>query len=250
MAPSTVVLITGVSKGIGKALAETYLSRPNYTVIGSVRDNTVPSAQELKKLSAATGSKLVLVSIESTSPTHPQKAVEDIKTAGIDHVDIVIANAGISPPVVPLDTVDIQDVVDCFNINAVGPIRLFQAVKPLLEKSSSPKWLSISSAAASIANLEVHNASFVGAYGVSKAAQDWFTVAIHAGNKFLIAFAIHPGLVQTEMGNAGARMMGMEQAPNTIEESATKTIAILDKATRESTSGRFINVIDGSEIPW
>ena len=127
-------------------------------------------------MSAATGSKLVLVSIESTSPTHPQKAVEDIKTAGIDHVDIVIANAGISPPVVPLDTVDIQDVVDCFNINAVGPIRLFQAVKPLLEKSSSPKWLSISSAAASIANLEVHNASFVGAYGVSKAAQDWFTV--------------------------------------------------------------------------
>ena len=31
--------------------------------------------------------------------------------------------------------------------------------------------------------------------------------------------------VQTEMGNAGARAFGMEQAPVTIEESVTKTIA-------------------------
>ncbi|KAK2017321.1 NAD(P)-binding protein [Colletotrichum eremochloae] len=250
MAPSTVVLVTGVNKGIGRGLIEQYLSRPNHTVIGSVRDSKAPAAQELKSLPTAEGSKLVLVSIESTSPIDPQQAVKDIEAAGIDHVDVVIANAGYSPTPAPPDVVDIQDLIDSLQINTVAPVRLFQAVKPLLEKSSSPKWVSVSSAAASIANLEVHNAAFVSAYGISKAGQDWFTVAVHSGNKNIIAFAIHPGLVQTEMGNAGARSMGMEQAPNTIEESATKTIDLIEKATRETTSGKFINVIDGSEFPW
>lgn len=65
--------------------------------------------------------------------------------------------------------------------------------------------------------------------------------------------------MQTEMVNAGARMMEMKEAPKTVEESSTKTIAFvspvmvnskvcsaqltlrqLDKATRESTSGKFI----------
>ena len=32
-------------------------------------------------------------------------------------------------------------------------------------------------------------------------------------------------LVQTEMGNKGAQMMGLKEAPNTIEEAVTKTMA-------------------------
>ncbi|OLN87131.1 Norsolorinic acid ketoreductase 3 [Colletotrichum chlorophyti] len=198
MAPSTVVLVTGVNKeqraedvlpeetetdlmadtllGIGRGLVEQYLSRPNHTVIGSVRDSKAPAAQELKSLPAAEGSKFILVSIESTSPTDPQQAVKEIEAAGIDHLDVVIANAGFAPkPALP-DVVDVQDLVDSFQVNTVAPVRLFQAVKPLLEKSSSPKWVYVSSAAASIANLEVHHAAFVNAYGIAKAAQNFFTV--------------------------------------------------------------------------
>ncbi|GKT52549.1 norsolorinic acid ketoreductase [Colletotrichum spaethianum] len=176
MATSTVVLVTGVNKGIGRGLVEQYLSRPNHTVIGSVRDSKAPAAQELKSLPTAEGSQLILVSIESTSPTDPQQAVKDIEAAGINHVDVVIANAGFSPAPAPPDVVNIQDLIDSLQVNTVAPVRLFQAVKPLLEKSSSPKWVSVSSAAASITNLEVHKAAFVSAYGIAKAGQDWFTV--------------------------------------------------------------------------
>lgn len=67
-------------------------------------------------------------------------------------------------------------------------------------------------------------------------------------------------------------MMGMEKAPNTIEEAVTKTMAAvsffqcsvtggiapttiltitkIDSSTREKTSGKFLNVIDGTEFPW
>ncbi|KAL2847106.1 hypothetical protein BJX68DRAFT_268406 [Aspergillus pseudodeflectus] len=49
------------------------------------------------------------------------------------------------------------------------------------------------------------------------------------------------------MCNAGARSFGMEEASNTIEEAITKTTAKIDAATREETSGKFWNVIDGTE---
>ncbi|KAI0603274.1 NAD(P)-binding protein [Biscogniauxia sp. FL1348] len=251
MANSTVVLITGIARGLGRGLAELYLSRPNHVVIGSVRDKTAASVQELHKLPRGTGSTLLLVSIESTSPSDVPKAVKEIEAAGISHIDIVISNSGVSPTPCPLDDVNPDDVISAFNINAVGPIYLFKGVKHLLEKSkNSPKWVAMSTGAASITNVEIHSAHNVLAYGMTKASQNFFTLAVHSANKWLIAFAVHPGLVQTEMGNVGARMMGMEKAPNTVEESVGKTVAAIDKATREKTSGKFLNTIDGTEFPW
>lgn len=161
--------------GIGRAIAEKYLLRPYHIVIGSVRDASAPRSEEIKRLSTAEGSRLHLVSIENTSLTDPKDAVKDIEAAGITHIDIVIANAGISPEPQGPDTVDVKDVIECFQINAVSPLSLYQAVKPLLEKSTKPVWLT-ASGAASIERLEVHNAQFVVAYGMSKAAVDFFTV--------------------------------------------------------------------------
>ncbi|KAA8642749.1 hypothetical protein EYZ11_007946 [Aspergillus tanneri] len=251
MSDSTVVFISGVARGIGRALTEAYLSRPNHTVIGSVRDRSAPNAKTLEAFPAAAGSRLLLVSIESTSAEDVTKAVRDIEAAGVTHLDIVIANAGICPTPTSIATVDVKDVTEAFTINTVGPIILYQALLPLLKKSTgSPKWLSVSTGAASLERLEVHHAYGVAAYGISKAGMNWFTLAAHSSEKWLTAFAVHPGLVQTDMGNMGARMQGMELAPNTLEESTSKTIAILDSATREKTSGKFINVIDGTEFPW
>ncbi|KAK1462389.1 aflatoxin biosynthesis ketoreductase nor-1 [Colletotrichum cuscutae] len=163
-----------------------------------------------------------------------RQAFKDVEAAGIEHVDLIIASAGMGPmPPKKLDTAEIETVEYTLQVNTLGPIRLFQAFKPLLDKSTSPKWVSVSSGAGSITNCEKYMAFYAGAYGVSKAAQDWFTVH-----------------VQTEMGNIGARIMGLKEAPHTIEESTSKTIDLIDNATRESTSGKFINVITGQEIPW
>ncbi|KAK3291643.1 uncharacterized protein B0H64DRAFT_367029 [Chaetomium fimeti] len=246
----TVVLITGAGRGIGRAITEAYLARPNHTVIGSVRNKADPKYQDLRSFPVASGSKLILVSIEGTSLTDPQQAVDDIKAAGIDHVDVVIANAAVSPPLVPMDTIPIKDVEECFRTNTLSPLLLFQALKPLLDRSTSPKWMSVSSAVGSITNIPVFGLYAVSAYGISKAGLNWFTMGLHTGNEKLIAFSVHPGLVQTEMGNEGARSIGMELAPTTIEQSVSRLLASVDQATREKTSGKFINLDDGSEIPY
>lgn len=195
MAPSTVVLITGVgrgtyiiapvdrvrlscfltsSTGIGNALAAAYLLRSNHTVVGSVRDVNAPKAQELSNLPTATGSRLLLVNIENTSTTDAKKAIDKIETAGVDHVDVVISNAGVSPDPAPLDSVDPRVLVDAFSVNTVSSVLLFQAVHKLLTKASAPKWVSVSSRAGSIGQAADFY-WYISPYGMSKAAQNWFT---------------------------------------------------------------------------
>lgn len=125
---------------------------------------------------AGNGSKLLLVTIENLSSTDPKNAVKEIEAAGIRYIDIVIANAGVSPPVDPLETVELEDMSITFKINALGPLALFQASKDLLEKSSNPKWVSVSSAAGSIGAMEAFGAYIAPAYSVSKAALNWITL--------------------------------------------------------------------------
>ncbi|KAH8424257.1 SDR family oxidoreductase [Aspergillus melleus] len=248
---TTNVLITGVARGIGLSLLKAYLSRPNHTVIGTVRSTNSPSTATLAALPTAPNTRLILLSIESTSESDYPAAVATLREQGITQLDLVIANAGICPDPTPLVNLDVKDVSNAFAVNTVGPILLFQAVRELLEKKSSgAKWVSMSTGAASLGNLVVHQAHGVAAYGISKGGLNWFTLAVHASEQWLTAFAVHPGLVQTEMGNKGAQMMGLDEAPNTLEESTSKTIALIDGATRETASGRFFNSIDGSEIPW
>lgn len=74
MASQEVIFISGVSRGIGKALAETYLSKPNHTVIGSTRSG---DDAELKSLSPADGSNVILVKVESTHISAPEAAVKE-----------------------------------------------------------------------------------------------------------------------------------------------------------------------------
>ncbi|KAH7309893.1 hypothetical protein B0I35DRAFT_359041 [Stachybotrys elegans] len=251
MASPTVVFITGVSRGIGHQLVKSYISRPNYTVIGSARNLASPGIEALRAVPRADGTNLVIVKIDSGSTTDAATAVGELKQAGVNHVDVVIANAAHNPPWVPADIAEAEDVIISFQANALGPLLLFKALKDLMQKSTKgPKWLSISSAVASIGLLDGGGTHNLAAYGISKAALNWFTVATHAGNKWLIAFAAHPGQVQTEPGNAAARMMGLEKAPDTPELAAERIMATLDNASREKTSGKFFHLGRGTEIPW
>ncbi|KAL2811269.1 hypothetical protein BJX63DRAFT_399557 [Aspergillus granulosus] len=251
MSDPTVVLITGVARGLGKALTEFYLARPNHTVIGTVRDPLAANAQSLISSPTAVGSKLHLLKLEATNASDYQKLTSSIKGLQITHLDLVIANSGISCSSTPVATISPEAVLSAYDVNTVGTLRLYQAVRDLLEKSSNkPKWVSMSSGAGSIEGVKVYSTQWFSMYGMSKAAMNWLTVAIHNSEEWLTAFAVHPGLVQTEMGNKGAREFGMKEAPNTIEEAITKTTAKIDGATREATSGRFWNVIDGTEMPW
>ncbi|KAK6857399.1 NAD(P)-binding protein [Apiospora arundinis] len=228
MPEQLVVVISGVGRGIGNALARSYLSRPNCTVVGSVRNGNTPGVAALKTVAADIGSKFLIVEIESASETDAKDAVQQMRAAGIDHIDILIANAGVSPPIVGLETVDLASIESAVRVNALGPLALYQACHELLMKSSNPKFVSMSSKASSISGMSAH-----------------------CGNDSLIAVAVSPGLVDSDMGNKTAREhMGLTKAPITMEDSAERITKLVEEATRDNASGKLIGATDGETIPW
>lgn len=144
----TVVLITGANRGIGKSILELYLQKPNHTVIAATRDPNHATSQALINLPKAEGTDLLIIKIDATSPTDPTSALDELSAKGIDHVDILIANAGISlswPRVSELKIPDLQEHMD---VNVYGLIYLYQAFRGLLKQAKEPKWISIGSSAA------------------------------------------------------------------------------------------------------
>ncbi|KAJ4387611.1 hypothetical protein N0V93_008207 [Gnomoniopsis smithogilvyi] len=248
----TTVLITGANRGIGRGLAEAFLSRPNHIVIAAVRN---PETTTLKDFKATEGSKLILVKIENTSTTDPAAAVEQMRAAGITTLDIVIANAGISPvdALRKVEDMSLDQIRNLFEVNTLSYITLFQAVRPLLKAAAeggvATKLLAISSSAGQIVDMEPNVPAMVGSYGVSKVALNFLVRRTHFENPWLSAWVMHPGFVQTDTGNATAQVLGMTNAPLTLEESVTGLLEAIDGATKEKTSGKFLN-FDGSEIPY
>ncbi|KAL9117323.1 MAG: hypothetical protein Q9187_006143 [Circinaria calcarea] len=147
MAP-TIVLITGTNRGIGKGLLELYLAKPNHTVIAANRDPNHPTSKALADLPKAEGTSLLLVKVDATVPTDPADAVKQLASNGIDHLDIIIANAGVAYIYPKVSEVKVEDMHKHTVPNTYGIIWLYQATLPLLKKSESPMWVSMGSASA------------------------------------------------------------------------------------------------------
>ncbi|MCJ1310430.1 hypothetical protein MMC25_004094 [Agyrium rufum] len=240
-------LVTGASRGIGRALLATYLSKPYTTAIAGVRNPT--SAKSLSSLPTGEGSSLIIVKIDSESTDDALKAVETLKSEhGIQKVDLVIANAGIAESLDPVADISAEVLLKHVTVNAIGPMLLYQATNPLLEAASQPKFVLIGSPMGSIAGME-RRPRPMGAYGASKAMAHYLVRKMHFENPKLTAFAVDPGFVQTESGNKAAKMFGMQEAPFKIQTSVAFLVATINDAMREKTSGCFPS-IHGGEFPW
>lgn len=111
-----------------------------------------------------------------------------------------------------------------YEVNVIGPVLLFQAALPLLAQEGM--FVSLGSSAGTLGDMEslpIPNA----AYGPSKTALSWVTRKMHFEHEGLVVFTMHPGWVQTEMGNAGAVAIGMEKAILTLDESVQGMVKVV-----------------------
>ncbi|KAL5327874.1 hypothetical protein ACEPPN_005580 [Leptodophora sp. 'Broadleaf-Isolate-01'] len=220
---TTIVLITGANRGIA-----------------GNRDPNHPTSKALLDLPKAEGTTLYIIKIDATVSTDPADAVKHLASLGIDHLDIVIANAGIAYIWPKVSEVKVEDMQKHTIPNTYGIIWLYQATLPLLKKSKSPKWVSIGSSAAFLTNA---------AYAPTKVVLHWLTKAIHQEEPELCAFPVDLGWVQTDLGQAGADAFGYEKAAITVEESVSGLIKVIDASSRETHGGKLW-VYDGQQVPW
>lgn len=145
----TTVFITGANRGIGKGLVESYLGRADHVVIAAVRD--LKTSEPLAQIDVAKGSRLIVVKLDATIESDAADAVKELSTKhGIDHLDIVLANAGVCYIWPTVANVKIDDMLASLRPNVFGIIWLYQATRHLLNTAANPKWATIGSTAGSI----------------------------------------------------------------------------------------------------
>jgi norsolorinic acid ketoreductase len=237
-------LITGASRGIGLEMVRLLSTRPHTVIFAAVRDPATASSD--LQATAKSFSNVHIIKLDSSTPEDAYEAAKAIeKISG--GLDVVIANAGIAQDWSKVVNVEPAALYEHFKVNTVGPLVLFQATYPLLKKRETRKFVTISSLVGAITDMLGEPET---AYGTSKAALNFVTKRIHlehSGEGF-IAFPIHPGIVNTDMGKAAAPVFGMEEFPIKPVDSARDILTVVDAAGANE-SGRFWSY-DGTEIRW
>ncbi len=152
-----VVLITGASSGIGKAIA-LHLSERNYTVYGTSR-NPKPGVDL----------PFQMVALDVQDQDSINKAVDSIiEKEG--QIDILVNNAGVGITG-PMEETPLSEVENAMNTNFYGPLRVLQAVLPHMRKRKSGRVINITSIAGYM------GLPYRGIYSASKGALEIATEA-------------------------------------------------------------------------
>ncbi|CAD6586501.1 MAG: hypothetical protein TREMPRED_004438 [Tremellales sp. Tagirdzhanova-0007] len=226
------VLITGANRGIGLAFVQAYAER-GWSVIAAVRD--------LSKMPDVPGIKVIKIEVDSL--TDAKLAIEAL---GLKELDLVIANAGVNISEAPVKDLDLDDYDLTWKVNVRGPLILFQAVYPLLERAKEGKYLVISSDRGSIG--QKHMAGEF-AYGQSKAAVNFMISKLHYEHPDIVFLAINPGWVSTPMGDATAAWQGIPKTTLQVSDTLPSVMKLIEASKKDTTSGTFMHY-DGTPLPW
>jgi NAD(P)-dependent dehydrogenase (short-subunit alcohol dehydrogenase family) len=221
------VLITGASRGFGRACVEAFLE-DGWDVVASARGNAP------RELTAATWARWD-VTDDDTGPL--------TSALGGRPLDVLVNNAGRGTPGSPLEDVDVHTLLDVCDVNVGGVIRTVQAVLANMRAAPAPIIVNISSRLGSVHDQAAGKYAHLStsyAYRISKAAQNMTTTCL--ANELAPDFrvwAVHPGVLGTGMGQADAT------GETTV--AAGRLVSLV--AEQDATSPRFRN-LDGDDLPW
>lgn len=140
-----VVLITGCSSGIGKAIAENLMSENQYNLILTAREKSLGLVKQFFKEDEHTW-------ITSLDVANDISRIETVKNINdrFGHVDILINNAGICYRSV-LEEMQDHDELLQMHTNYLGPVSLIRLLLPGMRKNGRGKIINISSVSGMLA---------------------------------------------------------------------------------------------------
>ena len=181
-------LITGVSSGLGRALAQAVAAQGD-KVAGTVR--TVPAQQEFAKMhpGLTQGFLLDVTEHEAVATTVAAAA------AALGGIDVLVNNAGYSFEGT-LEETSWADIYGQFEANVFGPVAVMKAVLPIMRKRRRGLIVNVTSMAGYV------SVAGVGAYGSAKLALEGISRALA---QEVAPFGVHvmtviPGALRTDLG--------------------------------------------------
>jgi NAD(P)-dependent dehydrogenase (short-subunit alcohol dehydrogenase family) len=224
------ILITGANRGLGLGLSRAFAA-DGWQVIAAVR-------RESAELEALAGAGLEIHKLDLCSDDDLSAFATRL---GDRPIDVLMNNAGrmAQPRHQGFGEFDRALWHDLFDINLFTPMRLAELLLPNLERAERGRIVTLTSMLGSM-TLNTHGGLY--AYRASKAGVNAITtsMAIDLEARGIIAAAVHPGWVRTDMGGAGADL--------DIDTSVTGMKQVVE-GLAPGDSGKFL-AWDGSELPW
>ncbi|XP_041977340.1 C-factor [Aricia agestis] len=241
------VLIIGANRGLGLGIVKFLTKLRKAEIVFATCRNV---SEELANVSKE-HKNLHILNLDVTDATKYEEVVSQISAAtGDGGLNLLINNAGVSTKFTKINLVKAEQLLENFTVNTIAPIMLTKALLPLLIRASeanSDKPVGVERAAV------VNTSSILGSianndqggfypYRCSKAALNAATksMSVEFKDKKILATAIHPGWVRTDMGG--------KNAPLDVETSIRELFNTLEKLG-EKDSGKFLQY-DGKELPW
>ena len=189
-----VAVITGASKGIGKAMALGLAEFGATVIVSSRKQKSVDQvAKEFSELGFSADSIECHVAKQEDRIKLVQKVIEKY-----DRIDILINNAGTNPYFGPISKMPIDLYQKTMDINVNSAIELSNLVYPQMKKQGGGSIIHISSIEG------LHPSPFMAAYNISKTAllMAGKNQSIEWGRHNIRVNSICPGYVKTKLSAA------------------------------------------------
>lgn len=191
-----VAVITGSTKGIGRAIAEEYAVHGARVVISSRKADACQAVAD--EINTRHGPGTALPIAASISSKQALQALFDQAMAGFGRIDVLVCNAASNPYYGSLDGISDEQFRKILDNNILSNHWLIQMVLPQMRERRDGAIIIVSS----IGGLK--GSPVIGAYNVSKAAdlQLVRNYAVENGEHNVRINAIAPGIVKTDFARA------------------------------------------------
>lgn len=189
-----VAVITGASKGIGRAIAERMAEAGAKVVVSSRK---IDACQEVVEGIRAKGGDATAIACNVTHIEQLESLIEQsLKAYG--HIDCLVGNAAVNPHYGPMTTIDEGAFEKIMNCNVRANLWLSRLVIPQMVERKGGTIILISSIAG------IKGTDDIGTYGMSKAADMAMArnLAVRWGEHGIRVNTIAPGLIKTDFAKA------------------------------------------------
>ena len=186
------ILVTGVTAGFGRAIAELLISK-GHTVIGTGRRQ-----EKLDELQTQLGDNFIPLNFDVSDLPATKTALQTLPSNVLNNLDVLVNNAGLALGLEPADKTDFADWQQMVNTNILGLIHLTHEILPSMVANNDGYIINLSSTAGSYPYFGGN------VYGATKAFVTQFSLNLRADlvGKNIRVSNIEPGLCGgTEFSN-------------------------------------------------